>query len=122
MWSATIVREDYLFDDQRKSFKHIRLMNWRAKGTWHLPEDIRLPIKTLTDISEDSDLLEHISRLVGLDDRIDTADPVRAGMYTKEMAMKDLFLPESQFDEPWKRYVKRRILCCKDRLVLARRS
>ena len=94
-----VVRGDYLFDDQRQSFKNTRRMEWLKKGMWNLPEDINLPVKTLTDRSRHPDEVKRISRLVGLDSRIDTADPVRAGMYTKEMAMKDLFLPESQFDD-----------------------
>ena len=39
------VTGDYLFDDKRKSFKNTRRMKWLGKGTWDLPEDIRLPFK-----------------------------------------------------------------------------
>ena len=106
-----VVSGDYLFDDKRRSFKHTRPMKWTGKGTWDLPEDIHLPLKTLTDISRHPDVVERISRLVGLDlaevtssgvicGPIDDANPVQAAPtpYTKEMAMRGLFLPESQFD------------------------
>lgn len=94
-----VVRGDYLFDDQRHSFKNTRRMEWLKKGMWNLPEDINLPLKALTDISRHPDKVKQISRLVGLDGHVNEAGTVRAGVYTKEMAMKDLFLPESQFDD-----------------------
>ena len=107
-----VVSGDYLFDDERQSFKSRRRMKWLGKGTWDLPEDDRLPMKTLTDISSDPDLVKRISRLVGLDRAegsnevirglIDEANPPQAEAptpYTKEMGMKGLFLPESQFDD-----------------------
>ena len=105
------VTGDYLFDDKRQSFKSTRRMEWLGKGTWNLPEDDQLPMKTLTDISRHPDVVERISRLVGLDlakvppestirDPIDKANTVPPPPpYTKEMAMKGLFLPESQFDD-----------------------
>ena len=84
-------------------------MKWLGKGTWDLPEDDRLPMKTLTDISRDPDLVKHISRLVGLDlaegsNKTSEVEPTNARIkaptqYTKKMAMKDLFLPKSQFDD-----------------------
>jgi 5-methylcytosine-specific restriction enzyme B len=62
-----VVTGDYRFDRNRSSFKHIRPMKWRGKGEWELPEDTRLPMKTLTDITKYPDLVERISKLVGLD-------------------------------------------------------
>ena len=62
-----IVRGDYLFDNRRGSFKSIRSIEWLGKGTWDLPEDDRLPVKTLTDISKAPDVVKRISSLVGLD-------------------------------------------------------
>ena len=81
------VTGDYLFDDKRKSFKNTRRMKWLGKGTWDLPEDIRLPLKTLTDISGQPDVVKRISRLVG------PPPPPPPDTETEE------FLPESQFDD-----------------------
>ena len=101
-----VVTGDYLFDDKRRSFKNTRRMEWCGEGTWDLPEDVQLPHKTLADISRHPDVVERISRLVGLaptEVTIKDAKPGQAGTdtkpYTKEMAMKELFLPESQFDD-----------------------
>ena len=62
-----IVTGDYRFDNKRDSFKSIRSIEWLGKGTWDLPEDDRLPLKTLTDITRAPDVVKRISRLVGLD-------------------------------------------------------
>ena len=103
-----LVSGDYLFDDNRQSFKSTRRMKWRGKGTWDLPENIHLPLKTLTDISRHPDMVKRISRLVGLglneepggETKNDNGDPPPPyTKYTKEMAMRGLFLPESQFDD-----------------------
>ena len=99
-----LVSGDYLFDDNRQSFKSTRRMKWLGKGTWDLPEDGPLAPKTLTDISRYPDV-ELISRLVGLDLDKKPGDKTKKGSvdppppYTKEMAMEKLFLPEYQFDD-----------------------
>ena len=61
------VTGDYLFDNERQSFRSIRSIEWLGRGTWDLPEDDRLPLKTLTDISRAPDVVKRISSLVGLD-------------------------------------------------------
>ena len=45
------VSGDYEFDETRPRFKHIRSVDWQLSGEWELPDDIRHPLKTLTDIS-----------------------------------------------------------------------
>lgn len=45
------VTGDYEFDETRPRFKHIRSVDWQLSGEWELPDDIRHPLKTLTDIS-----------------------------------------------------------------------
>lgn len=62
-----MVTGGYRFDNKRQSFRSIRLIEWLGKGTWDLPEDDRLPPKTLTDISRSPNVIKRISSLVGLD-------------------------------------------------------
>lgn len=100
------VTGDYQYDDKRQSYSNIRPMNWLGKGTWELLKDSRLPLKTLTDISSDPGLAKHISRLVGLglpkgSNKTPVGKPTKPPLtqITKEMAMKGLFLPESQFHD-----------------------
>jgi 5-methylcytosine-specific restriction protein B len=46
-----IVTGDYEFDETRPRFKHVRSVDWQLSGEWELPDAIRHPLKTLTDIS-----------------------------------------------------------------------
>ena len=45
------VTGDYEFDETRPKFKHVRSVDWQLSGEWELPDTIRHPLKTLTDIS-----------------------------------------------------------------------
>ena len=78
-----IVRGDYLFDNNRGSFKSIRSIEWLGKGTWDLPEVDRLPLKTLTDISKAPDVVKRISSLVGLD-LVERSNKMPKGELTKD--------------------------------------
>lgn len=77
------VRGDYLFDNKRGSFKNIRSIEWLGKGSWDLPEDVRLPLKTLTDISKTPDVVKRISSLVGLN-LVERSDKTPKGELTKD--------------------------------------
>ncbi len=98
-----VVTGAYLFDDKMQSYKNTRPMKWLGKGTWDLSEIGHVPLKTLTDISRHPDMVERISRLVELPPGGKSPNgSVETTTYTKEMAMKELFLPESQFDDALK--------------------
>lgn len=62
-----IVEGDYTFDPERTIHKHVRKTNWHTSGEWELPTDSRMPMKTLTDITNDSALLATIADLSGFD-------------------------------------------------------
>ena len=109
-----MVTGDYLFDDKIQSYKHTRRMKWLGKGTWDLPENDQLAMKTLTNVSGAPEFVERISRLVGFSGDPPKDGPKKNGdtVVTKEMAMEGLFLSESQFDEALQ------ALCEKKNLVL----
>ena len=46
-----VVQSDYQFDPNRSEYKHIRKVRWDRTGSWQLPADQRLPVKTLTGIT-----------------------------------------------------------------------
>ncbi|HUH74580.1 MAG TPA: EVE domain-containing protein, partial [Chitinophagales bacterium] len=63
-----LVTSDYIFDETRKEYKHIRKMDWKLNGNWYI-EDQMVP-KTLTDITpyetEDPDYDTYYERLLGV--------------------------------------------------------
>jgi 5-methylcytosine-specific restriction protein B len=73
-----IVDGDYYFDGERPRLRHARKVNWLASGDWELPADNRMPIKTLTDISDPA-LLKTLAELVGLDLKGSPAVPPSSG-------------------------------------------
>jgi MoxR-like ATPase len=46
-----IVASDYIYDPNRPEYKNIRKVRWTSVGEWQLPHDVRLPVKTLTEIT-----------------------------------------------------------------------
>ncbi|TLP79229.1 AAA family ATPase [Maribacter sp. ACAM166] len=45
-----IVASDYMFDNERSEFKHVRGMDWKKKGEWDAGHN--LVLKTLTNVSD----------------------------------------------------------------------
>lgn len=52
-----VVQGEYIFDSQRSQFKHVRQVKWIAKGEWEMPEDSKMAVKTLTDITRYPDFV-----------------------------------------------------------------
>jgi hypothetical protein len=107
---------DYVFDDTRPDYKHVRKVKWLAHGEWNMPDDKKMALKTLTDITSDSDSIALIANKVGLQLELSTklsgsvsapagevvqeiALQINIESYDKSKAMDGLFLGETQFDE-----------------------
>lgn len=62
-----VVMSDYIFDNNRKSYKNTRKVDWKLKGKWNV--GFQLVLKTLTDItkypSEHPDYDTYYERLLG---------------------------------------------------------
>lgn len=113
-----VVEGDYEFDPARKYFKHVRRVKWLAKGKWDLPEDNKMALKTLTDVTQYAEFVKLIANKVGLqmpteaefpesassaikesNDNLPVTAQVEVEHYDKSKAMHGLFLKASQFDE-----------------------
>ena len=62
-----VVQGEYIFDSQRSQFKHVRQVKWIAKGEWEMPEDSKMAVKTLTNITPYPDFVSLIAEKIGLD-------------------------------------------------------
>jgi 5-methylcytosine-specific restriction protein B len=60
------VQSGYEFDHSRKTYKHVRKVNWLCKGNWQVDEDSRFALKTLTDVSKYRDFVAKLKTLVEL--------------------------------------------------------
>lgn len=64
-----IVESDYVFDANRKDFKHLRRVKWTDLGGW--VTDDRFAVKTLTDITPYPDFVKVLNNLIdGTSDRV----------------------------------------------------
>lgn len=59
------VVSDYIYDDERASYKHIRKVKWLAKGKWEHPG--KAAVKTLTCISAYPDYVKQLLDLFAED-------------------------------------------------------
>jgi 5-methylcytosine-specific restriction protein B len=61
------VTGDYAFVPERPTFLHVRKVEWISEGgPWDLPEDSRVALKTLTDVSPYREFLERVASLTGV--------------------------------------------------------
>jgi len=92
-----VVISDYVYDAD-STRRHTRSISWVKIGPWTVPDGIRLPIKTLTDISGKKELVGTLlSMMTDLDvpqDAIAEPEP-----YTLQQALDGLFVPEERFVE-----------------------
>lgn len=63
---AGVIQSDYTFDEERDSFNHVRRVQWGPKGSWEMPSHRSLPLKTLTDVTDDAALVKILTELNGL--------------------------------------------------------
>jgi 5-methylcytosine-specific restriction enzyme B len=90
-----IVCSDYFFDGTRDRYKHLRKMEWNTNGSWIL-DDTTLPLKTLTDITDNTILTARLKKLITPSQ---PPPPILPPKYMIEDALKELFLSESMLRE-----------------------
>lgn len=87
-----IVSSDYLFVD-KEEYYHTRKVNWIKKGSWVLEEG-KLPIKTLTNVTEFTDYVNRLKKLFGIDED----QSVNQKIFSMEEILKDVFISGQEFN------------------------
>lgn len=94
-----IVDSDYEFDEERADYNNIRHVKWTHKGNWQL--DSQTVLKTLTDVTPYTDVVEKVSALFADNDEIMDDEPETVQTYpayTKEDFLEEVYLPEAEYD------------------------
>ena len=91
-----VVDSDYKFDPSADPFVHLRSVKWLSSERCPMPDDIRLPIQTLSRLDKRADVMEVLNEFYGLEP--EPPKPPEA-IYTKQQALEDLFMPEQQLDD-----------------------
>ena len=59
-----VMDNEYYFDDSRNHYKHIRNVEWKAKGEWKVPNDLKMAQKTLTNITTYADFGNKLLKII----------------------------------------------------------
>ncbi|MGR6092105.1 McrB family protein [Brevibacterium sp. CSND-B09] len=90
------VTSEARYDHDRSEYRHIRSVDWTHKGQWALTRDA--PLKTLTDITSQHDLIEQLEALIVGEDEPDASEqPKDIRTYTRDDFLRDVFLPEERY-------------------------
>jgi MoxR-like ATPase len=90
-----IITSDYTFQDDGERHPHIRKVEWKSSEKVEMPDEILLPLKTLTRYEEGDELVEFLSECYFADKEIETVQTLE---YTRKQALEDLFIEEVKFD------------------------
>lgn len=64
-----VVSSNYIYDDSREEFKHIRKVKWLKTGNWDLSTfGGKVHYKALTEYTDNKDLIDNINNLIGVED------------------------------------------------------
>ncbi|WP_248278899.1 AAA family ATPase [Brevibacterium sp. 'Marine'] len=90
------VTSEARYDHDRSEYRHVRSVDWTHKGQWALTRDA--PLKTLTDITSQHDLIEQLEALIVGEDEPEARDqPKDIRAYTRDDFLRDVFLPEERY-------------------------
>ena len=51
LYGCGIIESDYQFEPDRSEYRSTRKVRWLKDGNWPIPDNARVPLKTLTDVS-----------------------------------------------------------------------
>jgi len=91
-----IVKSDYIFDANRREFKHIRKVEWTHKGEWEHPG--QAVTKALTDITPYTDYVRKLESLFKDDESPDDEElAVTYEPYTEKDFLDEVFMDADRY-------------------------
>lgn len=91
--AKAIVESDYIFSNDKETFKHIRKVKWTDIGDWEISKN--LSVKALTDITDYKDYVEEILSAIENDEL--TKDDSLNDSYDKKDFLKEVYISENQY-------------------------
>lgn len=95
-----IVVSDYVFDEGRSEYKHIRKVNWSQKGEWEHPG--QAVMKTLTDITQYTEYVEDLEELLRSGDEIteiDDALEITYPDYSTDDFLNEVYISPEKYEK-----------------------
>lgn len=59
------IKSNYRFEEDRPFFRHVRDVVWESSGSWPTASHRLLSMKTLTEITDDEELVEELEQMLG---------------------------------------------------------
>lgn len=88
-----LVTSDYEFHSDFEDSKHTRKVNWIKKGEWN--SSFTMPVKTLTNISNDLDKINLIQQILGIDG---VQEANESSEFSFENLLSDVFIDNYEFE------------------------
>ena len=97
-----IVSGDYRYEEDREFFNHTLPIDWKSNKEMVMPDGVQLPGQTLTPMTGKKAFLDAVSKayqdIPGLSESSQDNEVSTVPVYSKEQAVKDLFMPEAKID------------------------
>ncbi len=93
-----VIESDYIYDPSRPIMPHVRQVKWEKTGRRELANKRTIAIKTLTNLSGDKRWLRSAFRGMDADFELATSSSTTLESYTREEALKELFVSDKDFD------------------------
>ena len=94
-----IVISDYIYDTKRKTYLHIRKVDWQNIGEWEHP-DGQAPMKTLTNITPYTDYVQNLLALFteSTEEETQQEAEIKYPAYTKEDFLDEVYMDEEEYN------------------------
>lgn len=93
-----IVESDYEFKSDMDHYQHIRKVNWKNKGIWPYEQYGKLPMKTLTDITIYTEMINNIKELIGGTEIMDEPPEDSYPPYSPEKFLEEVYIDENDYN------------------------
>lgn len=93
-----IVTSDYIYDNSRKTYRHIRKVDWQNKGEWELHK--QAVMKTLTNITPYSDYVQELLDLVAEETQeyVPEQKEIKYPLYSKDDFLNEVYMDEDTYN------------------------
>ena len=99
LYGCGVIESDYEFVADRAEYRSIRKVRWLNDGSWTIPDNARVPLKTLTDVTSYQSFLAFALPLIKKPGKRGGESGCGLEPYTIDHALDGVFLSEGRFNE-----------------------
>ncbi len=91
-----IVESDYVYDENREGYKHIRKIRWTHKGDFDAPH--KSALKTLTDLTQYTEYVAKLEALFLNEEETIVDEAITYPVYTKEDFLSQVYMSDESYE------------------------